>query len=295
MKSSVFGVGSLVLLAIAGFVGVNSLFTVDETEQVIVLQFGEPKATYTEPGLKFKVPFLQNVRYYDKRVLNFDPNIERFILADQEPINVDYYIRYRIADPLQYFKSVSTETRAEAILLSTTNAKMRSSLGNIVLDVLLSEERSDILNAISDATNEDTKSRGIEILDVRIGKADLPNETSERVYERMRSERQEIATATRAEGTRIATETRANAQQEVTVIKAKANRTAEILRGEGEAARTTILNQAYGADPEFYNFIRSLEAYQESLARQTQPMILTTDHDFLKGFETFQPQSTPAQ
>jgi len=287
MKKTLFGGFGLGVLVVGAFIAYHSLFTVDETEQVLILQFGDHKRTITEPGLSYKLPFLQQVVSYDNRVLNLDPAVQNFLLADQEPLDVDYYVRYRISDPLEFYKKVTTISAARDLLEKQVNSQMRDALGQRFLEDILSEERTEILKTVTTRSGEGADDLGIEIVDVRIGKADLPQEISQNVFKRMQTERQEEAFEFRAQGRKAFLEIEAEADREVAVLIAKAKRTSEILRGEGEAARTRTLNAAYGKNPEFYQFFRSLEAYQESLASGSEPMIVTTDHPFLGQFATF--------
>ena len=285
---ALFGGAGLIALVVAVIVAMNALFVIDEAEQAIKLQFGEPVDVIREPGLNFKIPFLQNVVRYDKRVLNMDPAAERFILADQKPLMVDYFVRYRIEDPLVYFRRIRTEAVATNRLTTIVNARMRDLLGQHLLTDILSEERVEILSNIVEASQSGAKDFGIEVVDVRIGKADLPPEISQTVYTRMTTERAEDAAEFRAQGKKAALEIRAEADRQATVLLAKANREAQILRGQGEAARTEVLNEAYGEDPEFYDFFRSLEAYREAMAKRTEPLIVTTENDFFKQFNSFE-------
>ena len=285
MQKTLFG--GLAVLVVGGFLAINSLFIVDETEQVLVLQFGDYKRTIPEPGLNFKLPFLQQLKVYDKRVLNLDPAVQNFILADQKPLDVDYYVRYRISDPLEYYQKVTTTIAAQDLLEKKVNSQLREVLGQKLLVDILSEERIEILKVVTEKSKEDAEDLGIEIVDVRIGKADLPQEISQNVFKRMQTERQEEAFEFRAQGRKALLEIKAEADREVEVLIAKAMRTAEILRGEGEAARTRTLNDAYGKNPEFYQFFRSLEAYQNSLVSGSEPLVVTTDHPFLQQFSEF--------
>lgn len=287
MKKNLFGGFALGSLLVGGFLAVNSLFIVDQTEQVLVLQFGEHKKTIVEPGLNFKLPFLQQLEVYDKRVLNLDPAVQNFLLNDQEPLDVDYFVRYRISDPLDFYKKVTSITAAQDLLEKQVNSQLREALGQIVLEDILSEKRIEVLQEVTEKSKVGAANLGIEIVDVRIGKADLPEAISQTVFDRMRSERQEEAFEYKAQGKKASLEIRAEADLEVAVLLAKAKSDSDILRGEGEAERIRILNAAHGKDAEFYDFFLSLEANKKSLKKGTGPLYLTTDHPFLKQFSEF--------
>lgn len=280
-----FMVAGGVVVIILGILAASSLFTVFQTQQAIVLQFGEPRRVITEPGLNWKLPFIQNVSFYEKRVLNVDPPVEQVILADQRRLLVDVFARYRITNPLQFFQAVRTETGAQQRLSSIINASVRGILGNVTLANLLSEERALLMRDIRDGVNAQAARFGIEVLDLRIRRADLPDEISQAVYARMQSERQREAAEYRAQGFEQAQRIRATADREATVIAAEAEREAQILRGQGEGARTNILNDAFGQDPDFFNFYRSMAAYRDSLTNESTFMVLSPDSEFFDFFD----------
>ncbi|HSR71215.1 MAG TPA: protease modulator HflC [Kiloniellales bacterium] len=280
-----------VLVILGGIVASSALFTVHQTQQAIVLQFGEPKKIVTEPGLAWKMPFLQNVLYYEKRVLNLDPPVERILLADQKRLLVDAFARYRIIDPLEFFKTVRTEGGVRQRLNPILNAALRGVLGNTTLVSVLSEERADIMLRIRDNVNEQTRRFGIELVDVRIRRTDFPEEISQAVYNRMQSEREREAAELRAQGFEQAQRIRATADREATVIRAEAEREAEIERGRGEASRTRILNEAFGRDQDFFSFYRSMQAYEASLSGQSTYMVLSPDSEFFDFFSTVHDQA----
>ncbi len=265
-----------------GILATTVLFTVHQTQQVIVLQFGSPVRVSSEAGLDWKLPW-QSLEYYDKRLLNLDPPVERIILADQKPLLVDAFARYLITDPLRFFNTVRTERELRVRLGSIVNSNLRNVMGNFNLAGVLSEERAEIRNQIRQTVNEQAQRFGIEIVDVRLRRADLPKETSQAVYERMKTERQREAAEFRAQGFEMAQRIKAGADREATVIRAEAEREAEILRGEGEGARTRILNAAYGTDPDFFSFYRSMQAYERALGEGTY-MVLSPDSEFFKFF-----------
>lgn len=273
-----------IAVIIAGVLISSAAFTVHQTNQAIVLQFGEPRQVYKDPGLHWKLPFAQNVLYYEKRVLNLDPPVESILLADQKRILVDAFARYTISNALEFFKTVRTEGGVRQRLGPIVNAALRSVMGNATLASVLSEERSDIMRQIRERVNVDARRFGIELVDVRIGRADFPEQISQAVYGRMQSEREREAAEFRAQGFEQAQRVRASADREATVIRAEAKREAEIERGRGDATRTRTLNVAFGRDPDFFNFYRSLEAYEESLSGDGTFMVLSPDSEFFEFF-----------
>lgn len=273
-----------ILVIVLGVAISSAAFTVHQTNQAIVLQFGEPKRVVTEPGLNFKIPIMQNVLYYEKRVLNLDPPVESILLADQKRILVDAFARYRISDALEFFKTVRTEGGVRQRLGPIVNASLRSVLGNATLASVLSEERADIMLQIKNRVNIEASRFGIELVDVRIGRADFPNEISQAVYGRMKSEREREAAEFRAQGFEQAQRIRAAADREATVIRAEAEKEAEIERGRGEGLRTQILNDAFGRDEDFFNFYRSMQAYEKSLSGDSTYMVLSPDSEFFDFF-----------
>ena len=273
-----------VLVIAVGITAASAAFTVQQTTQAIVLQFGEPKRVVVNPGLHWKLPFIQNVLYYEKRVLNLDPPVESILLADQKRILVDAFARYRINDALEFFKTVRTEGGVRQRLGPIVNASLRAVMGNATLASVLSEERADLMRQIKDGVNVEAGRFGIELVDVRIGRADFPEEISQAVYGRMKSEREREAAEFRAQGFEQAQRIRATADREATVIRAEAEKQAEIERGKGEGQRTQILNDAYGRDARFFNFYRSMQAYEASLSGKNTYMVLSPDSEFFDFF-----------
>ncbi|MFQ5775142.1 MAG: protease modulator HflC [Kiloniellaceae bacterium] len=273
-----------IAIIVAGITISSTAFTVHQTRQAIVLQFGDPKRVVTKPGLHWKLPFIQNVLFYEKRVLNLDPPVESILLADQKRILVDAFARYRISDSLEFFKTVRTEGGVRQRLGPIINASLRGVLGNATLASVLSEERGGIMRHIRDTVNNEAGRFGIEVVDVRIRRADFPDEISQAVYGRMKSEREREAAEFRAQGFEQAQRIRAAADREATVIRAEAEREAEIERGRGEASRTRILNDAFGRDPDFFNFYRSMQAYKASLSGESTFMVLSPDSEFFDFF-----------
>ncbi|GAB4232288.1 MAG: protease modulator HflC [Kiloniellaceae bacterium] len=282
-KNLIIGV-VVVALAIVAFL---SLFAVDERKQAIVLQFGQPKRVISEPGLAFKLPW-QDAQFYEKRVLNLDPPSENILLSDQKRLIVDVFARYKISDPLLFFQTVRTEGTARQRLGGIINGRLREVLGNETLSAVLSPERTRILQSIRENVDRETRRFGITLVDVRIRRADLPDETRESVFDRMRSEREREAAEFRAQGFEQSERIKASADREATVIRAEARRQSEILRGQGEGRRTEILNNAYGQDPDFFNFYRSMQAYSASLGADTTYMVLSPDSEFFSFFNQAQ-------
>jgi len=282
-----------ILVILVGIVGSSALFTVHQTQQAIVMQFGEPKRVISEPGLSWKVPFIQDVLYYERRVLNLDPPTERLLLSDQKPLLVDAFARYRIKNPLVFFQTVRTEGVVRQRLGGIINASLREVLGRNSLTTVLSAEREALLEGIRSRVDAQAQRFGIDILDVRIRRTDLPEEISQAVYDRMKTERLREAREFRAQGDELALRIRAAADREATVIVAEATREAEMLRGEGEGRRTEILNEAYGQDPDFFNFYRSMQAYEQSLADEGTYMVLSPDSEFFSFFNSVESSLKP--
>jgi modulator of FtsH protease HflC len=285
----------LVILAIAAGIAVvllmSSAFTVRQTEQALILQFGNPVRVIREPGLKFKVPFVQNVEFYDKRILDLDPPVQEVLLADQKRINVDSFARYRIVDPLRFRQRAVSDANFRQIFGGRINSAVRSEVARIGLAQVLSAERSNLMTRIADELKEQAPEFGVEVVDLRIGRTDLPEATSQAVYNRMRSARIAQAAQLRAEGEELNAKIRAEADRERTVIIAEATRQSEITRGQGDAERTIVLNKAYSKDPVFFDFYRSLEAYS-ALGNGTS-LVLKPDADFFRYFFDGSAKSTP--
>ena len=280
--TSTFLIGFLVL---AVFVLLNAVFIVKETQQVLVLQFGDPRQQITEPGLHFKIPVIQNLKVFERRILNVDPPAEELLLADQKRLVVDTFARYKISDMLLFFQTLNTETQAVARLNNIINAALRSELGKASLPDILSENRKDLMGNIQKNVNAETKRFGIEIVDVRIVRADLPGEVTQATYARMRSEREREAKEARAQGEELSLQIRSRADKERSILLSEARKESEILRGEGDSAAISIYAEAFNQNPEFYSFYRSLEAYRRSLANSNKTLVLSPDSDFFKFLE----------
>ena len=271
------------IIAIA-FLGLNSLFTMDERQQGLVLQFGEPKRVIQSSGLHFKLPLIQNVVRYDVRILEYDLPIEEVIAVDKKRMLIDSFTRFKITDPLEFYKTVGTESSVRNRLNSNVISSLRRVVGRVTLEELLSEERSNIMENIKVEVNNEASRFGIEVVDVRIRRADLPEANSQAIYERMISERVREAKEFRAKGSEIAQKIRAEADKERTVILAEATKKSEILRGEGESQSVNIYANAFQQDPEFYSFYRSMQAYGNVLGEDGTTMILSPDSEFLEFF-----------
>jgi len=283
MKKSLAILG-IVLIA-AGVITYSGLFTVHQTQQALVLQFGSPVRLVREPGLHFKIPFVQNTEYFDRRILDLDPPVQEVILFDQKRINVDAFARYRIVDALEFRKRAVTDANFRQVFGSRLNAAIRAEIGKILLPDMLTEKRAQVMSIISRQMQAQAAEFGTEVVDVRIGRTDLPEETAQAVYNRMRSDRVAHAAKLRAEGEEQKLKIQAFADKERTIIIAEAQRTLEILRGQGEGERNRILGEAFGQDPEFFDFYRSMEAYGEAFSEGTT-MVLSPDSDFFRYFGT---------
>jgi len=281
MKLPKFLIPAIVLIGVIIF---QSAFIVKEIDQAIVLQFGNPKKIITEAGLKFKLPFIQNVVFIDKRILNLDNAPEEVIAADQKRLIVDAFARFQIVDPLKFYISVGNERVARSRLSTIINSRIRGVLGTQELSTLLSKERSKQMAIIQYDVNEEAKSFGIQIIDVRIKRADLPQANSEAIYKRMQTERQREAKEFRAEGAEIAAKITSTADKDVTVLLANANKQSQIFKGEGDGQRNKIFADAYGKDPEFFGFYRAMQAYETALIGGETSLILSPDSDFFKFF-----------
>ena len=271
-------------IIIIGVVIFQSLFIVQEISQAIVLQFGDPKKIITKAGLNFKLPFIQNVVYLDRRILNLDNAPEEVIAADQKRLIVDAIARFKIVDPLKFYISVGNERVARSRLSTIINSRIRGVLGKQELATLLSKDRAKQMSIIQNDVNNEAKNFGINIVDVRIKRADLPQANSEAIYARMQTERQREAKEFRAQGAEAATKIKSTADKEVTVILANANRTSEIMKGEGDGERNKIFAGAFGRDPQFFAFYRAMQSYEKALIGGDTSLILSPDSDFFKFF-----------
>lgn len=264
----------------------GSAYIVYQPEQAIVLQFGEPVRWVKEPGLKFKVPLIQNVVFYDTRLLNLDPPAQEVVLNDKKRLDVDSFTRYQIVDPLKFYQTVKTETQARSKLEEIVNSSLRKVLGRVTLTELLSQQRTQIMADISKTVKKDAEAIGVSVADVRIRRADLPMEVMQAINERMKTERQRDAKEFRAKGQQKAQNIRATADKEAAIIVAEAEKQSQILRGEGDKESVAIWNKIVGQDVDFYEFYRSLEAYRKSLGDNETSLVLSPDSQFFKYFNT---------
>tara|TARA_B100001123_G_C15238385_1_gene998094 strand:- start:537 stop:1418 length:882 start_codon:yes stop_codon:yes gene_type:complete len=265
----------LVLIFFIGFLTfTGAFFIVKEWNQAIVLQFGEPRQVITEPGLKFKIPFIQDAVYFDRRMLNLDPQPEEMILSDQKRIIVDSFARYIIIDPLKFFQTVRNENTFSDRFGRILNASVRGVIAQYPLTTLLSVERNRIMIQIEKQVKASEANYGIQIVDIRIGRTDLTEQVANNVYQRMRSEREKEASLLRAEGEELSKEIKASANRQKTVIIAEAERTSSILRGEGDAEKNRILGEAYGLDTDFFNFLRTMQACKDTFGDTDMSMVI---------------------
>ena len=283
------GIGRLVTFAVAALLlaGVSgSLFTVNQTQQALVLQFGEPKRTIQEPGLAFKLPFIQDVTYYEKRVLSLIPqDAEEVILSDQKRLQVDAYARYQIEDPLLFYQTVRNELGARGRLEAIIDSSVRRALGRETLASILTGQRNDITRSIGEEVNASVSSLGIKIIDVRLRRADYPAATSQNIFNRMKSEREREAKEFRATGEEEAQKIRADAEKTRTVIISEAQREAQETRGAGDGKAIEIYADSFGQDADFFAFYRSMEAYRKSMNNNDTSLVLSPDTSFFRFFK----------
>jgi membrane protease subunit HflC len=284
MNGTTLRTGLLILAGLVAIVLYASIFIVQQTQYALVLRFGAVQSAISEPGLKFKLPLVDNVTYFEKRVLDLDLPVQTLLSADRQNLEVDAFTRYRIVDPLRFYQAVGTIALANQRLSSFTNSAMRNVLASASRDAIVRTERSDLMNRIQEDVNRQAQSLGIEMIDVRLTRVDLPNANSQAVYQRMRSEREREAADLRANGNQQAQTIRARAEREATVIRAEANRKAEELRGQGDADRNRILAEAFGKDPEFFAFYRSMQAYESGLKGTGTRLVLSPDSEFFRYF-----------
>ena len=272
------------VLVVLGFMVYLYFFVVKEINQAIVLQFGDPKKVITKPGLNIKIPIIQNVVFLDRRILNLDTPPEEVIASDQKRLIVDAFARFKIIDPLKFYISVGNEQVARSRLSTIVNSRLRSVLGKQELATLLSKARGEQMSIIQEGVNIEAEKFGIQIVDVRIKRADLPQANSEAIYKRMQTEREREAKEFRARGAEMAVTITSTADKEVTVLLANAKKQSEIMKGEGDGTRNKIFAEAFGKDPEFFAFYRAMQAYETALIGGDTSLILSPDSDFFKFF-----------
>jgi membrane protease subunit HflC len=292
MRSPVTGIVALFLLLAAVVVGYSSVFTVDQTEQALVVRLGEPVGVVTDPGLHFKAPFVDTVIPIDKRILDLENPSQEVIASDQKRLVVDAFARYRIKTPLRFYQTVGSIQAANTQLTTILNASLRRVLGEVTFIQVVRDEREALMNRIRDQVDKEADAYGIQVVDVRIRRADLPEQNSVPVYKRMQTQREQEAAEYRAQGAQKAQEIRANADREATVIVAEANSTAEQVRGDGDGERNRLFAEAYGKDPDFFAFYRSMTAYENGLKSADTRFLLRPDSEFFKFFGN--PSGAPA-
>lgn len=284
MKSPVIGIVSLILLFLIAIVGYSSLFTVQQTQQALVVRLGRPVDVVSAPGLNFKAPFIDTVINIDKRILDLENPSQEVIASDQKRLVVDAFARYRIKDPLRFYQSVGSIQAANLQLTTLLNAALRRVLGEVAFITVVRDEREGLMGKIRSQLDREAEGYGIQVVDVRIRRADLPDANSQAVYKRMQTEREREAAEFRAQGGQKAQEIRSKADREATVIIADANSTAEQVRGSGDAERNRLFAEAYGRDPDFFAFYRSMSAYEQGLRANDTRFLLRPDSDFFRFF-----------
>jgi membrane protease subunit HflC len=284
MRSPVAGIVTLVLLFFAVIVGYSSIFTVSQTEQALVVRLGRPVDVVSEPGLNFKAPFIDTVISIDKRILDLENPSQEVIASDQKRLVVDAFARYRIKNPLRFYQSIGSIQAANIQLTTLLNASLRRVLGEVTFINVVRDERENLMTRIRDQLDREADQYGIQVVDVRIRRADLPEQNSLAVYKRMQTEREREAQEFRAQGGQKAQEIRSKADREATVIIADANSTAEQTRGVGDAERNRLFAEAYGKDPEFFAFYRSMTAYETGLRSNDTRFLLRPDSEFFRFF-----------
>lgn len=273
-----------IVLIVVGLVGYSALYTVHQAEQALVLQFGKPVRVVDDAGLHVKVPFIQDVVSFDKRVLEFDADAEEVPTRDQKQLVVDAFARYRIIDPLLFFQTVNNIAGMEVRLSNVINANLRAVFGEVELSRLLTKERAQLVHFIAQRVNEQSKSFGVNVIDVRIKRVDLPEENSQAIFNRMQTQREQEARKIRAEGDRDSRRIRADADKQRTIIMGNAQKMGEIARGEGDGEAQRIYNEAYGQDAAFFDFWASMQALQQALPGQNTRFIGSPDSDFFRFF-----------
>jgi membrane protease subunit HflC len=279
---SLIGVTAAIAIAIVTM----SFYTIYPTEQAILLQWGGPLAVETEPGLHVKIPWVQTVAFIDKRLLNVEVQSEEIETQDKKELAIDAFARWRIVDPIRFNEIAKTKEIAVQRLTAILDAKLRRVLGSASLADAVSAKQDALMRAVRDDMNAETKDFGIDVVDVRIRHANLPQESADAIYARMQQEREREAARIEAEGAEVADSIRARAEREATVINAEATREADILKGEGDAEKTRILGEAFGQDPDFFAFYRSLEAYQDALQSSNTTAVLSPNSEFFRYFQT---------
>jgi membrane protease subunit HflC len=292
MKTGISGIVALIVVLVLVIVGFGSIYTVRQTEQALVVRLGEPVRVVTEPGLNFKIPFIDSVISIDKRILDLENPAQEIIAFDQRRLVVDAFARYRIKNALRFYQSIGSIQAANIQLTTLLNAAMRRVLGEVTFIQIVRDEREGLMNKIREQLDKEADGYGISVIDVRIRRADLPEANSQAVYQRMQTERQREAAEFRAQGGQKAQEIRSKADREATVIIADANSTAEQTRGAGDGERNRLFAESYGQDPEFFAFYRSMTAYENGLKSNDTRFLLRPDSEFFRFFAN--PSGKPA-
>ena len=274
--------GLIALVILLGLAALSSLFVVRQTQYALVLWFGEARRVIMHPGLYAKVPIAETVVMIDRQLLPVEIPQQKLLAADRKQLVVDAFARYRVQNPVAYYRAYGSEAVAQSRLEGYLSSAVRNQVAAQNFAAVLSEKRGAVMVAIRDAVNAQVQSDGVQIVDVRIRRADLPEENSKSIYERMRTERQQEAAGFRAEGEQKSLEIKARADREVTVIRADAQKEAEIMRGQGDAERNRIYAEAYSQDPEFFAFYRAMRAYDEGLSKDNTTLLLGTDSEFFR-------------
>jgi modulator of FtsH protease HflC len=284
MKLNLAGGIVAAILLVALILAYGALFTVYQTRQALVVRLGQPVRVVTDPGLHFKIPLIDSVINVDKRILDLENPAQEVIASDQKRLVVDAFARYRINDVLKFYQSVGSVERVNSQLSILLNSALRRVLGEATLTHVVRDERSQLMARVRDQLETEAQAFGISVVDVRIRRADLPEQNSQAVYQRMQTERQREAAEFRAQGSQRAQEIRARADRDVTVLLANATSTAEGVRGEGDGERNRIFAEAYGRDPDFFAFYRSMQAYEAGLKNSDTRMLLKPDSEFFRFF-----------
>jgi len=288
-------VGGVLALSIAALVLIAylSLFAVPQTQQALIVRLGDPVRTITQPGLYAKLPFVDSVIYIDNRILDLENPAEEVIASDQKRLVVEAFARYRIRDPLMFYRTVSTIDGANSRLSTLLNAALRRVVGDVTLTQVVRDDRAALMARVRDQLNREAQAYGIQVVDVRISRANLPTQNSQAVYQRMQTERQREAAEFRAEGSQKYQEIRARADRDVTVLIAEATSRGEQARGNGDAERARIFAEAYGKDPEFFAFYRSMQAYETAMRANSTSLVLKPDSSFFRYFGNSRGRSAP--
>lgn len=277
-------IASIVVLVLVAFIGLNSLFIVSEREQAIVVQFGNPKRTVPDPGLHAKIPFFEQVIFIDKRILSLDIRPQELLASDQRRILVDSFARYKVVDPLRRYQAAATDSIASDLLEGIMVSTVRQVLASQPMQAIVSGQRATLMEQISRLTNERAASIGLEVVDVRLKRVDLPAQNSQAIFRRMETERQQEAAEKRAEGQRDAVKITSDADRQVAVLVAEAEKKAQVIRGEADGRAVKIFAEAFGKDEEFFEFYRTMQAYRVSLGKDDTRLILSPDSEFFKLF-----------